>query len=136
MNRTIQHPDIEFQKYKDSYSGTLTDIKSKSTVLTFGFSRQGQYLEPTKIDSINNFNNSFGSPETEEQEYFYSCVKGVLSNYGLIEFVRIPYNNSTYANKRTLGIKFDSSATENISASLSDLNQSRFDISGIFFTIF
>ena len=93
MTRTIQAPGIELREIDRSEYGKEDYSLTSTTVFACGFASKGPNYVINWINTIQNFIDTYGSPETEEEKYFYNTAVEVLQRGGIFLGARLPYNN-------------------------------------------
>lgn len=93
MTRTIQAPGIELREIDKSDYGKEDYSLTGTTVFTCGFASKGPNYVINWINTIQNFIDTYGAPETEEERYFYNAAAEVLTKGGIFLGARLPYNN-------------------------------------------
>lgn len=95
MRRTIQAPGIELRETdKSQYNKPDYSIVG-TTSLVCGFADKGENYVINWINTIQNFEEVFGRPETEEEKYFYNASNEVLKKGGILLASRLPYINDS-----------------------------------------
>lgn len=91
----IQKNEIDRSQY-DNQNKVDYSLPNAPTVLVTGFSDKGEDLTIQWINSYATLNNSYGTPTTEFEKYFYNGISEVLNRGGTCLAARLPYNNQSY----------------------------------------
>lgn len=89
--RNIQHPGIEVRQTESRQNQSFTFDNARC--LVFGFSRKGSILFPQYFNDLNEFQENFGTPSTEAEQYFYQTAKEIILNNGIVLAARLPYSD-------------------------------------------
>ena len=93
MTRTIQAPGIELREIDKSDYGKEDHSLTSTTVLACGFASKGPNYVINWINTAQNFIDTYGAPETDEERYFYNAAAEVLTKGGVFLGARLPYDN-------------------------------------------
>lgn len=90
--RTIQSPGVEIREF--DLSERLPAPLGTSIYIT-GFANQGPTDEVNQVNSIAEFESTYGKPTNASERYFYHTVKGALQSPGVRASVnRLPYGSA------------------------------------------
>lgn len=93
MIRTIQAPGIELREVDRSDYNKQDYSLVGTTSLVTGVSDKGDNYNINWINTIQNFVDTYGAPETEEEKWFYNAANEVLTKGGILLAARLPYKN-------------------------------------------
>ena len=93
MTRTIQAPGIELREIDKSEYGKEDHSLTSTTVFSCGFASKGPNCVIQWINTIQNFIDTYGVPETDEERYFFNVAAEVITKGGVFLGAKLPYNN-------------------------------------------
>ena len=95
MRRTIQAPGIELRETdKSAYNKPDYSIVG-TTTLACGFSSKGESYQIKWLNTLQDFEDTYGAPETEEEKFFYNAAAEVFTKGGIFFGAKIPYDNES-----------------------------------------
>ncbi len=107
MTRTIQAPGIELREIDKSDYGKEDHSLTSTTVLACGFASKGPNYMINWINTIQNFIETYGEPESDEERYFYNAAAEVLTKGGVFLGARLPYNNAALTSYSSMDFDVD-----------------------------
>ena len=111
MTRTIQAPGIELREIDKSDYGKEDYSLTGTTVFACGFASKGPNYMINWINTIQNFIDTYGAPETTEEKYFYNAAAEVLTKGGIFLGARLPYQNDALTSYSSTNFTIDESPT-------------------------
>ena len=93
MTRTIQAPGIELREVDKSQYSKQDYSLVGTTSLVCGVASKGDNYNINWINTTQNFLDTYGAPETEEEKWFYNAANEVLTKGGILLASRLPYCN-------------------------------------------
>lgn len=98
--RKIQAPGIEKNEIDrsqyDSKNKVDYSLPNSPTVLVTGFASEGEDLTIQWMNSKATLDDSYGTPTTEFEKYFYNGITEVLNRGATCLAARLPYSNDSY----------------------------------------
>lgn len=112
MARRINAPGIEVNEIdRSSYNETVDNSTIGTATLVMGFADRGDDYNVKWINSLNTFNQVYGTPKTDAEKYFYNSVYEVLNNGGVCYTSKLPYYNESLDNFTYTSYTISPSAT-------------------------
>ena len=112
MARRINAPGIEVNEIdRSSYNETVDNSTIGTATLVMGFADRGDDYNVKWINSLNTFNQVYGTPKTDAEKYFYNSVYEILNNGGVCYTSKLPYYNESLDNFTYTSYTISPSAT-------------------------
>lgn len=95
MTRTIEAPGVQNNEIdRSNYERTQDYSIVGTTVLACGYADKGNDYTAEWINSIQTYEDVFGIPTNEIEQYFYNAAAETLDRGGVFVGVKLPYSNS------------------------------------------
>lgn len=96
MARRINAPGIEVNEVdRSQYEETVDNSTVGTATLVLGFADKGDDYSVRWINTLNTFQRTYGTPQTEAERYFYNTVAEVLDGGGTCYAAKLPYYNDS-----------------------------------------
>ena len=94
--RRIQAPGIELNEFdRSQYNVSNSVLEDAPVCFIGGFSAKGDNYSLKFINNKQTLIQTFGTPETEFEKYFYNGCIDIISNGGICLATRFPYDNES-----------------------------------------
>lgn len=94
--RQIQAPGIELNEFdRSQYNILQPAVEDAPYCLICGFSDKGENYAVKYLNNKTSLLQTFGSPQTEFEKYFYNGCLEIISNGGICLATRLPYDNES-----------------------------------------
>ena len=90
--RTINSPGIQITEIDDS---AITQTVVGTNIYLMGYASQGPTDEVLSISSISELQDTYGTPQTAAERYFYYAANRVLNSAGNLYTSRMPYGSGS-----------------------------------------
>lgn len=112
MARRIKAPGIEINEIdRSAYSDASDNSKIGTAALIYGFADKGDDYDVKRVYTMEQFTNTYGTPSTEAERYFYNAAYEVMDQGGVLYTSKLPYDNTVLDMVSYTQYKIDDSVT-------------------------
>jgi len=96
MARRINAPGTEVNEIdRSGYNQYVDNSTIGTTTLVLGFADKGDEYNVKWMNTMTTFNQTYGTPQTEAEKYFYNAVYEILVRNGVCYTAKLPYYNDS-----------------------------------------
>ncbi len=96
MARRINAPGTEVNEIdRSGYNQAVDNSTVGTTSLVLGFADKGDEYNVKWMNTMTTFVQTYGTPQTEAEKYFYNAVYEALSRNGVCYAAKLPYYNNS-----------------------------------------